>query len=68
MATTPIEIGAVTTPNNNKFCNFCKKKGHLDSECCKKKAKTSGAGSKPPNPNKGKTCSYCHKKGAHRGG
>eukprot|EP00969_Alexandrium_andersonii_P035785 1567885-Alexandrium_andersonii.AAC.1 len=58
-----MEIGAIAT-SNNKFSSFCKKKGHLESECRKKKAKTSGGDSKPSNPNKDEACSYCHKKGA----
>eukprot|EP00969_Alexandrium_andersonii_P082026 3615716-Alexandrium_andersonii.AAC.1 len=58
-----MEIGAIATSNNNTFCNFGKTKGHLESECRKKKAKTSGADSEPPNPNEDKTCSFCHKKG-----
>eukprot|EP00969_Alexandrium_andersonii_P365479 15466333-Alexandrium_andersonii.AAC.1 len=57
-----MEIGANAT-SNNKFCHFCKKKDHLESECRKKKGKTSGGDSTPSNPNKDKTCGFCHKKG-----
>eukprot|EP00969_Alexandrium_andersonii_P355475 15444481-Alexandrium_andersonii.AAC.1 len=38
----------------------------MESECRKKKAKTSGGDSKPSNCNKDKTCSYCYKRGASR--
>eukprot|EP00969_Alexandrium_andersonii_P023245 1015881-Alexandrium_andersonii.AAC.1 len=58
-----MEIRAIAT-SNNKFRNFCKNEGRLESECCKKKGGTSDGDSKPPDHNKDKGRSYCHKKGA----
>eukprot|EP00969_Alexandrium_andersonii_P190326 8408157-Alexandrium_andersonii.AAC.1 len=61
---TRMEVGAISK-SGNKFCNFCQKKGRLESECRRRGAKTPGGASdsKPSNPTRDKTCTCCHKKG-----